>query len=77
MNVTAISTPTQPLWRWRITDYAGEVIEESRDRFATLAAAVAAGTKRLGSMNVIDRSEAARPPWTSRHRWKANGRTRS
>ena len=74
MQVTAISNPRHPLWRWRITDYAGELIEESRADFATISAAVAAGTKRLVSMNVVDRSDAALPPWTVRHGSRANGR---
>lgn len=77
MQVTAISNPRHPLWRWRITDYAGELIEESRDDFATISAAVAAGTKRMVSMNVVDRSDSARPPWTVRHGWGAKGRSLS
>lgn len=77
MQVTAISNPRHPLWRWRITDYAGELIEESRDDFPTISAAVAAGTKRMVRMNIVDRSDAALPPWTTRHGWKTNGRTRS
>jgi hypothetical protein len=43
MQVTAFSTPTRPEWRWRICDYGGEIIEESYDRFLTIAAAVAQG----------------------------------
>lgn len=74
MQVTAISNPRHPLWRWRITDYAGELIEESRDGFATISAAVAAGTKRMVSMNVVDRSDSTLPSWTVRHGWRANGR---
>jgi len=27
VQVTAISTPRYPEWRWRITDYAGETVE--------------------------------------------------
>lgn len=77
MQVTAISNPRHPLWRWRITDYAGELIEESRDDFPTISAAVAAGTTRMVKMNIVDRSDAALPPWTTRHGWKAKGRTRS
>jgi hypothetical protein len=77
MQVTAISNPRHPLWRWRITDYAGELVEESRDDFATISAAVAAGTKRMVSMNVVDRSDAALPPWTVRHGWGAKGRSPS
>jgi len=26
VQVTAISTPRYPEWRWRITDYAGETV---------------------------------------------------
>ena len=56
MQVTAFSTPAAPDWRWRIVNYAGEILEESRDSFSTIAAAVASGTERLVSLNVIDRS---------------------
>jgi hypothetical protein len=58
--VTAFSTPTKPNWRWRIVNYAGEVVEESRDEFRTIAAAVAEGTKRLVAMDAVDRSEPVR-----------------
>jgi hypothetical protein len=54
MQVTAISTPRYPEWRWRITDYAGGTVEESHVGFPSIAAAVAAGKARLLSMNVID-----------------------
>ena len=30
MQVTAFLTPQEPDWRWRIVNYAGETIEESR-----------------------------------------------
>ena len=65
MQVTAFSTPARPEWRWRICDYAGEVVEESYTSFPTIAAAVAQGAVRLTQMNVdqvkdIDRSAAAR-----------------
>ena len=66
MQVTAISTPTYPEWRWRITNYAGETVEESHVGFPSIAAAVAAGAERLASLNVIDRSEAATRPWHAR-----------
>jgi hypothetical protein len=56
MQVLAYSTPSRPDWRWRIINYAGEVMEESRDTFRTIAGAVAQGTKRLEAMNVTDRS---------------------
>jgi hypothetical protein len=47
MQVGAVSTPQQPDWRWRIVNYAGEIIEESRGTFATIALAVANGTEYL------------------------------
>ena len=47
-------------WRWRICDYGGEIIEESPDRFLTIAAAVAQGAERLEHMNAVDRARAAR-----------------
>ncbi|MEK7387121.1 MAG: hypothetical protein AABZ83_11820 [candidate division NC10 bacterium] len=60
MQVTAFSTPARPEWRWRIVNYAGEMVEESRETFPTIAAAVARGTRRLIEMNVVDRSEPVR-----------------
>src|SRR5438034_31318 len=47
MQVVAFSTPMNPHWRWRIVNYAGEVVEESNETFPTIASAVAQGTKRL------------------------------
>jgi hypothetical protein len=64
MQVSAISTARYPEWRWRITDYGGETVEESQRGFATIAAAVAAGRERLVSMNEIDRPDRATPPWS-------------
>jgi hypothetical protein len=60
MQVTAFSTPLRPDWRWRIVNYAGEILEESRDSFPTIASAVAKGTQRLVQMNVVDRSTPVR-----------------
>ena len=65
MQVTAFSTPASPEWRWRICDYAGEMVEESYSGFPTIAAAVATGMVRLDQMNIeqvkdADRSMAAR-----------------
>ncbi|HXH84711.1 MAG TPA: hypothetical protein VNN07_17525 [Candidatus Tectomicrobia bacterium] len=62
MQVSAISTSTSPAWRWRIVNYAGETVEESRETYPTIAAAVASGTRRLVQMNVVDRSAPA-PRW--------------
>ncbi len=56
MQVAAFSTPGSPNWRWRIVNYAGEMVEESRETFPTIASAVAQGTKRLVELNVVDRS---------------------
>jgi hypothetical protein len=67
MQVTAFSTPSNPAWRWRIVNYAGETLEESRDTFLTIASAVAEGTKRLLEMDVIDRSVAVRPHRSTSH----------
>jgi hypothetical protein len=69
MQVVAFSSPSNPEWRWRIVDYSGVIVEESRDRFATISAAVAAGTARLVRMNVSDLAELFAP--TSR-RWARN-----
>ena len=57
MNVFAFSTPARPEWRWRIVNYAGETIEESRESFGSIALAVRAGTRRMTEMNVDDVSE--------------------
>jgi hypothetical protein len=66
MQVTAISSPRYPEWRWRISDYAGDTVEESRVGFPSIAAAVAAGTERLVSLNVVDRSDSVPRPWPVR-----------
>ena len=56
MNVVAISTPENTGWRWRIVNYAGEVIEESHATFRTIAIAVEDGARRLVQLNLVDRS---------------------
>jgi hypothetical protein len=68
MQVTAISTPRYPAWRWRITDYAGATIEESQTTFPSIASAVAAGTERLVSMSIVDRSDSIPRGWPPRFR---------
>jgi len=50
MHVYAVSTPRDKGWRWRIMNAAGECVEESRTRFATISVAVAEGTRRLAAM---------------------------
>ena len=58
MQVLAFTSPRHPDWHWRIVNYAGEIIEESHQAFATIAAAVAEGTKRLETLNIVDTSVA-------------------
>jgi hypothetical protein len=60
MQVAAVATAQDRGWRWRIVNYAGEMIEESSDVFATIAAAVARGSERLVALNVVDRSDQSR-----------------
>ena len=60
MDVTAFCTPNRPDWRWRIVTYAGELVEESYESFATIRLAVAEGTKRMRALNVVDRSTPPR-----------------
>ena len=68
MQVAAIATGRDRSWRWRIVNYAGEVIEESTAMFSTIAAAVADGSARLVTLNLVDRSEASRPWRRTSHR---------
>jgi hypothetical protein len=56
MLVTAFSTSARPDWRWRITNYACEIVEESGATFPTIATAIAEGTKRLLALNITDHS---------------------
>ncbi len=55
MQVAAFSKPNEPDWRWRIVDYAGTIVEESRMTFRTIALAVEEGRRRLRELD-IDRS---------------------
>lgn len=57
MQVAAFNTSKDADWRWRIINFAGDTIAESRECFPSIGAAVAHGAKRLAAMNVIDRSE--------------------
>ena len=45
MQVVAIATPGSRDWRWRIVDYSGGTMEESRETFASIATALASGAK--------------------------------
>jgi hypothetical protein len=61
MQVAAVTKAEDRGWRWRIVNYAGDVIEESAELFGSIAAAVAQGSARLGTLNLVDRSEPTRP----------------
>ncbi|MBI4592695.1 MAG: hypothetical protein HY728_00630 [Candidatus Rokubacteria bacterium] len=61
MQVFAVSTPQAPGWRWRIINYAGEMVEESRGTFPSIGSAVAEGGKRLQEINVPDLSVRVNP----------------
>ncbi len=67
MQVIAFSTPTHPDWRWRIVNYAGEMVEESFDIFQTIGAAVAAGAQRLREMDGVDLSVRRNPYASTSH----------
>ena len=56
MQVVAVSTPLRPDWRWRIVNYAGEIIEESHETFPSIAAAVREGGRRIHEIDVPDTS---------------------
>ena len=60
MHVVAVTSHRTDEWHWRIIDYAGEMVEESRQTFPTIAAAVAHGAQRLREMDVANRAELAR-----------------
>ena len=67
MQVTAFNTPQDPSWRWRIVNYAGEVVAESREGFASIRDALVHGKERLAAMDA-DQSQAAKPlNWRARH----------
>jgi hypothetical protein len=57
VQVVAVSTPEDNgRWRWRIVNYAGEPVEESRENFPTIASAVEHGSKRLRQTDIVDNS---------------------
>jgi hypothetical protein len=59
VQVAAVSIPGSPGWRWRVVNYAGEMVEESRESFPTISIAVTHGKKRRAEMDVVDRSVPA------------------
>jgi hypothetical protein len=67
VQVAAFSTPEDPRWRWRIVNYAGELVEESHETFPTIAGALEHGSKRLRLMDVVDTSVPFHPHRSTRH----------
>ena len=68
MQVAAFTTPAWPDWRWRIVDYAGQIVEESSQSFPSIAVAVAFGKRRLEELDIRD--VAVRPnPYRPSH-WR-------
>jgi hypothetical protein len=67
MQVVAVSISNSQDWRWRIVNYAGETIEESRETFGSIARAVAAGKTRLVALDVVDRSSPRHGYRTTSH----------
>ena len=61
MQVIAFSNPTTPDWRWRIVNYAGEMVEESRETYPSIALAVADGNRRLRLVDGNDTSVRPSP----------------
>jgi hypothetical protein len=51
MQVAAFSKPNESDWRWRIVDYAGTIVEESRLTFRTIALAIEEGKRRLQELD--------------------------
>jgi hypothetical protein len=67
VQVLAFATPSRPDWRWRIVNYAGEMVEESSDTYPTIALAVSVGAQRLQAMNARDVSVPGNPYRSTSH----------
>jgi hypothetical protein len=67
VQVIAFATLRSPDWRWRIVNYAGEMVEESLGSFSTIAEAVVAGGQRLRVIDVVDRSVPVNPYGSTSH----------
>jgi len=74
VQVIAFATPASPEWRWRIVNYAGEMVEESYRMFPSISEAVAAGTKRMREIGGVDLSVRANP-YSSTSRLRGRSRT--
>jgi hypothetical protein len=60
MQVVAFSTPAHPEWRWRLVNFAGDIVEESHHAFASIAAAITDGTRRMDEVSAEDLSSHSR-----------------
>lgn len=67
MQVIAFATPMRRDWRWRIVNYAGEMVEESFHGFPSIAEAVAVGARRLREMDAADVSRPVNPYRSTSH----------
>jgi hypothetical protein len=54
MQVMAFSTHSNPQWRWRIVNFDGEMVEESRQAFPTISVAIAEGANRMRELSLQD-----------------------
>ena len=54
MQVVAFATPSCPEWRWRLVNYAGDVVEESSRTFPSIAIAITDGTRRMNDLAADD-----------------------
>ena len=57
MQVMAFSSPSRPEWRWRIVTNDGEVVEQSRQEYASIGEATTHGHARLRELDVKDATE--------------------
>lgn len=48
-------------------NYAGEIVEESRETYTTIGRAIEEGSKRLAELNVVDNSVPFYPHRSTRH----------
>ena len=73
MHVIAFSSSARPEWRWRLMTYAGDIVEESREVFGTIAAAISAGAIRSEELRVRSLSRPVLEYAASLHRGAYDG----
>ena len=62
MQVLAFSTPARSEWRWRIVNLSGNIVEESREGYGSIAAAVAVGAERADELTRRELAQRNPPP---------------